>query len=48
MNMKKVYKSPSTTAVQLLGTNTIMSGSPKDMFISIHDGSGAGPTSGMQ
>lgn len=48
MNMKKVYKTPVTTAVQLLGANTIMSGSPKDMFISIHDGSGAGPTSGMQ
>ena len=46
--MKKVYKSPITTAVQLLGTNTIMSGSTKDMFISVHDGTGSGPSGGMQ
>ena len=45
--MKKVYKTPTTTAVQLLGTNTIMAGSTEDMFISVHDGS-SGPTSGMQ
>lgn len=46
--MKKVYKTPTTTAVQLLGTNTIMAGSTQDMFISVHDGTGTGPTGGMQ
>lgn len=48
MNMKKVYKTPTTTAVQLLGANTIMSGSITDMFISVHDGTGSGPSGGMQ
>lgn len=45
--MKKVYKTPQTAAVKLLGTNSIMVGSITETFISVHDGSSA-PTGPMQ